>query len=87
MSKTLSIYIAALDYFGKALNLNFAFPLTKEIIKKLLITRQNKKKKHNIIIILARDKLNSTETLITQELIDSIISHEECTTIINEEEK
>ena len=28
MSKTLSIYIAALDYFGKALNLNFAYPLT-----------------------------------------------------------
>ena len=50
-------------------------------------TTRNKKKKHNKIIILAKSKLNSTETLISQEFIDSEISHEEFKTIINEEEK
>ena len=37
--------------------------------------------------MLARSKLNSIETLISQALINSDISHEEYTTIINEEEK
>ena len=37
--------------------------------------------------MLARSKLNSIETLISQALIDSDISHEEYTTIINEEDK
>ena len=37
--------------------------------------------------MLARSKLNSIETLISQALIDSDISHEEYTTIIYEEEK
>ena len=37
--------------------------------------------------MLARSKLSSIETLISQALIDSDISHEEYTTIIYEEEK
>ena len=37
--------------------------------------------------MVARSKLNSIETPISQALIDSEISHEEYTTIINAEEK
>ena len=37
--------------------------------------------------MLARTKLNSIGTMISKTLIDSEISHEEYTTIINEEEK
>ena len=50
-------------------------------------TTRNIKKKHNKIVIPAKSKLNNTETLISQELIDSEISHEEFKTINNEEEK
>ena len=49
------------------------FSLTTGIIKKLLeVTR--KKKKYNKIVMLAKSKLNSIETLMSQALID--ISHE-----------
>ena len=41
-------------------------------MKKLLSITRNKKKKHNIIYILAKTKLNSIETLISQ----ASISHE-----------
>ena len=37
--------------------------------------------------MLARSKLNSIEMMISKALIDSDISHEEYTTIINEEKK
>ena len=36
-----------------------------------------KKKKHNKIVMLAKSKLNSIETLMSQALIDLDISHEE----------
>ena len=55
-------------------------------MKRLKITR-NKKKKHNEIVMLAKSKLNSIETLISQALIDFEISHEEFKTTVNEEEK
>ena len=42
----------------------------KSIIKK-------KKKKHDKIVLLAKSKLNSTEVLISNVLIDSNISHDE----------
>ena len=48
---------------------------------------RKKKKKHNKIVILAKDKLNSIETLISQASIDLDISHEEFKTIVNEKEK
>ena len=47
------------------------------------ITRK-KKKKHNKIIALARSKLNITENLISQPLINSEITHEEFSKIIYE---
>ena len=40
-----------------------------------------------MIVILAKSKLNSTETLISQALIYLEISHEEFKTIVNEKEK
>ena len=50
------------------------------------ITR-NKKKKHDEILVLAKSKLNSIESLVSQALIDMEISHEEFITILNEKEK
>ena len=44
-------------------------------------------KKHNKIVMLAKSKLNSIESLISQALIDLDISHEEFKTIVNEKEK
>ena len=50
------------------------------------ITR-NKKKKHDKILMLARRKLNSTETLISQALIDLDISYEEFIRVLKEKDK
>ena len=66
---------------------SFVCSRTTGIIKKLLKMTRNKKTKHNKIVVLARNKLNSVETMISKALLDSEISHEEYTTIINEEEK
>ena len=63
----------------------FAFSMSTNIVKKLLKTTQNKKKKHNKIFMLAVSKLNSIESKISEALINSGISHEDFTTIINEE--
>ena len=62
-----------------------AFSISTGIIKKLLKTTRNKKKKHNKIVMLARSKLNSIESKISEALINNEISHEDCKTIINEE--
>ena len=53
--------------------------------KKLLKTTQNKKKKHNKIFVIARNKLNSTESKISEELINNKISQEDFMTMINKE--
>ena len=58
--------------------------LTKGIIKKLLSITRNKKKKHDKILKLAKSKLNSIETLVSQALIDLEISHEEFNRIMKE---
>ena len=63
------------------------FPLTTGIVKKLLNKTRNKKKKHDEILMLAKSKLNSIETLISQALIDMEISHEEFITILKEKDK
>ena len=65
---------------------SFAFSIIiKGIIKKLLKTTRNKKKKHNKVVILVRSKLNSIESKISEVLINNEISHEDFTTIINQE--
>ena len=61
------------------------FSLATEIGKKLL-SITNKKKKHDKIFMLAKSKLNSIETLISQALIDMEISHEEFIAIIKEKD-
>ena len=63
------------------------FSLTTGIIKKLLKGTRKKTKKHNEIAMLAKSKLNSIETLISQALIVLDINHEELKTIVNEKEK
>ena len=68
-------------------SLTVLFSLTTGIVKKILNTTRKKKKKHNKIIVLARNKLNIIETLMSQTLIDFDISHEDFKKIIDEKEK
>ena len=63
------------------------FSLTTGIIKKLLNITINKRKKHDKILKLAKSKLNSVETLISQALIDLDISDEEFIIILKEKGK
>ena len=63
------------------------FSLTTEIVKKLLSITRNKKKKHDRILMLAKSKLNSIATLVSQALVDIEISHEELVMIFKEKDK
>ena len=63
------------------------FSLTTGIIKKLLSITRNKKKKHDKILMLAKSKLNSIKTLLSQALINLEISHEEFIPIYKEKDK
>ena len=54
------------------------------ISKSLLKLIKKRKKKHNKIIVLAKNKLNMIDTLLSSVLHDSGISHEEFTNIIIE---
>ena len=63
------------------------FSLITGIAKKLLNITRKKKKKHDKVLMLAKSKLNSIETLISQTLIDMEISHEEFITTLNEKGK
>ena len=60
------------------------FSLTTGITKKLLNITRKKKKKYDKIFMLAKSKLNTIETLISQALIDIDISREELITILKE---
>ena len=64
-----------------------AFSITTVFIKKFLKATRNKKKKHNKIVILARSKLISIESKISEALINNEISHDHFMTILNEEKK
>ena len=57
-------------------SLTVMFSRTTGTVKKLLNVTRKKKKKHNKIVILAKSKLSSIETLMSQALIDLDISHE-----------
>ena len=63
------------------------FSLKSGIIKILVSIIRNKKEKHDKILMLAIDKLNSIETLVSQALNDMEISHEEFITVLKEKEK
>ena len=50
---------------------SFTFSIFTGIVKKLLKTTRNKKKKHNKLVMLARSKLNSIESKISETMINS----------------
>ena len=62
---------------------SLAFSITTGFVKKFLKTIRNKKKKLNKIFMLARNKLNSIESKISEALINNQISHEDFMTILN----
>ena len=80
-----SIIVAPVGIASASLTLIFS--LTTGIVKKLLNITRNKKKKHDKILMLAKSKLNSIETLISQALIDLDISYEEFIRILKEKDK
>ena len=64
---------------------SLAFSVTTGFVKKFLKTTRNKNKKHNKIVMLARTKLNSIGSKISEALINNEISYEDFMTILNEE--
>ena len=66
---------------------SLAFSISTGLIKKLLKTTRSWKKKHNKIVILARSKVNSIESKISETLIKNEIKHGDFETIIDEEKK
>ena len=65
-------------------SLTLLFTIGTGISKSSLKLTKKRKKKHNKIIVLAKNKLNMIDTLLSSALNDSEISHEEFTNIINE---
>ena len=65
-------------------SLTLIFTIGTGISKSLLNVTKKRKKKHNKIIVLAKNKLNMIDTLLSSALNDSEISHEEFSNIINE---
>ena len=65
-------------------SLTLVFTIGLGIRKSLLKLTKKRKKEHNKIIVLAKNKLNMIDTLLSSALNDSEISHEEFTNIINE---
>ena len=63
------------------------FSLTTGILKKLLGITRKKEKKHDKILMLAKSKLNSINTLISQALIDMDISQEEFIAILKKKDR
>ena len=58
-------------------SLTLVFTIGTGISKSLLKLTKKRKKKHNKIIVLAKNKLNMIDTLLSSALNDSEISHEE----------
>ena len=58
-------------------SITLIFSLSLGIIKQLLSITRSKNKTHDKILMLARSKLNSIETVVSQALRDMEISHEE----------
>ena len=65
-------------------SLTLIFTLGTGISKSLLNLTKKRKKKHNKIIVLAKNKLKTIDTLLSNALNDSKISHEEFSNIIIE---
>ena len=82
---SISVVGAPIGIAGASFTLIFS--LTTGIIKKLLSIARNKKKKHDKVFMLAKSKLNSIETLVSQALINKEISQKEFITIFKEKDK
>ena len=65
-------------------SLTLVFIIGTGISKTLLKVTKKRKKKHNKITVLAKNKLNTIDTLLSSALNDSEINHEEFTNIITE---
>ena len=65
-------------------SLTLIFTIGTGISKSLLKVIKKRKKKHNKIIALAKNKLNTIDTLLSSVLNDSEISQEEFSNIITE---
>ena len=65
-------------------SLNLIFTVGTGISKSLLKVTKKRKKKHNKIIALAKNKLNTIDTLLSSALNDSDIIHEEISNITTE---
>ena len=77
-----SVVCAPAGIAGSSLTL--IFTIGKGIRKSLLKVNKKRKKKHNKIIALAKNKLNTIDTLLSSALNDSEKSHEEFSNIITE---
>ena len=64
--------------------LTLVFTIATGISKSLLKLTKKRKKKRNKIIVLAKNKLNTIDKLLSSTLNDSDISHEEFSNIITE---
>ena len=56
---------------------SLVFCLDSGIIKKVLHETKIRKKKHNKLLYLVKNKLDCVEMLVSQAIIDQIISHDE----------
>ena len=65
-------------------SLTLMFTIGTGISKSLLKVTKRRKKKHNKIIALAKNKINTIDTLLSSALNDSEISNEEFSNIITE---
>ena len=65
-------------------SLTLVFRIGTRISKSLLKVTKKRKKRHNKIIVLAKNKLNTIDTLLSSALNDSEISHDEFANIITE---
>ena len=65
-------------------SLTLVFTIGTGISKSSLKLTKKRKKKHNKIIVLAKNKLNTIDTLLSSALNDSEVGHEEFSNIITE---
>ena len=82
-----SVSVAGAPVGTAGADFTLMFSLTTGIIKKVLSITRNKKKKHDKIFMLAKSKLNSIGTSVSEELIDIEKSHEKFITIRYEKDK
>ena len=68
-----------------SVSLSLTFPLPTRLVKKVLETTRKRNEKHNKIVMLARSKLSSIESKVSEAVMNNQISHEDFLPIINEE--